>query len=69
MIIQNAQIKTELRGMRAWESVYQYKIIGYFHIAFMMIIVLVFYLKEKKACGALYFYQRAAGGNWRQKGS
>ena len=36
---QNAQIKTELSGMRAWESVYQYKIIGYFHIAFMMIIV------------------------------
>lgn len=55
--------------MRAWESVYQYKIIGYFHIAFMMIIVFSFLSERKKACGALYFYQRAAGGNWRQKGS
>ena len=52
---QNAQIKTELSGMRAWESVYQYKIIGYFHIAFMMIIVFSFLSERKKGLWSIIF--------------
>lgn len=60
---QNAQIKTELSGMRAWESVYQYKIIGYFHIAFMMIIVFSFLSERKKGLWSIIFL--STGGRWK----
>lgn len=59
----NAKIKTTLSEMRAWESVYDYKIAGWFHLFFMIVIVYQFFSERKKGLWNIIFL--AADGRWK----